>query len=55
MIVRINENAWQPSQVKTMTGLPSEQVLELVDRVEDYLGGWHPSADGDAKWNCSMR
>lgn len=25
-----------------MTGLPSEQVLELVDRVEDYLGGWHP-------------
>ena len=25
-----------------MTGLPSEQVLELADRVEDYLGGWHP-------------
>ena len=26
-----------------MTGLPSEQVLELVDRVEAYLGGWHPA------------
>jgi hypothetical protein len=25
-----------------MTGLLYEQVLELVDRVEDYLGGWHP-------------
>ncbi|MBV9730841.1 MAG: transposase, partial [Pseudonocardiales bacterium] len=25
-----------------MTGLPSEQVLEVVDRVENYLGGWHP-------------
>jgi hypothetical protein len=25
-----------------MTGLEYEQVLELVDRTEDYLGGWHP-------------
>jgi hypothetical protein len=25
-----------------MTGLPYEQVLELVDRLEDYLDGWHP-------------
>ena len=25
-----------------MTGLEYEQVLELVDRIEDYLGGWHP-------------
>jgi len=25
-----------------MTGLAYEQVLELVDRIEDYLGGWHP-------------
>ena len=25
-----------------MTGLSYEQVLELEDRVEDYLGGWHP-------------
>ena len=25
-----------------MTGLPFEQVLELVDRAEDYLGDWHP-------------
>jgi hypothetical protein len=25
-----------------MTGLEYEQVLELEDRVEDYLGGWHP-------------
>jgi len=25
-----------------MTGLVYEQVLELVDRTEDYLGGWHP-------------
>lgn len=25
-----------------MTGLSSEQVLELADRIEDYLGGWHP-------------
>jgi hypothetical protein len=38
----INESAWRPSQVQTMTGLPYEQVLELVDRAEDYLGGWHP-------------
>jgi hypothetical protein len=25
-----------------MTGLEYEQVLELEDRVEGYLGGWHP-------------
>jgi hypothetical protein len=25
-----------------MTGLEYEQVLELVDRIEDYLGCWHP-------------
>jgi DDE superfamily endonuclease len=25
-----------------MTGLEYEQVLELVDRIKDYLGGWHP-------------
>jgi hypothetical protein len=25
-----------------MTGLVYEQVLELVDRTENYLGGWHP-------------
>jgi hypothetical protein len=40
--VRINENTWRPSQVQTRTGLEYEQVLELVDRIEDYLGGWHP-------------
>ena len=26
-----------------MTGLVYEQVLELADRIEDYLGGWHPA------------
>jgi hypothetical protein len=26
-----------------MTGLADEQVLELVDRLEDYLGGWQPA------------
>lgn len=25
-----------------MTGLPVEQVWELADRLEDYLGGWQP-------------
>lgn len=25
-----------------MTGLVYEQVLELVGRIEDYLGSWHP-------------
>jgi hypothetical protein len=38
----INENTWRPSQVQTMTGLEYEQVLELEDQVEGYLGGWHP-------------
>jgi hypothetical protein len=40
--VKINENPWRPSQVQTMTGLEYEQVVELEDRVEGYLGGWHP-------------
>jgi hypothetical protein len=40
--VKINENTWRPSQVQTATGLVYEQVLELAERIEDYLGGWHP-------------
>jgi hypothetical protein len=39
----ISKDTWQPSQVKTMTGLPYEQVAELVDLIEDYLDGWQPS------------
>lgn len=26
-----------------MTGLPEQQVIELVERIEDYLGGWQPT------------
>jgi hypothetical protein len=25
-----------------MTGLVYEQVIELADRIEDYLDGWQP-------------
>lgn len=24
-----------------MTGLPYEQVAELVDLIEEYMGSWH--------------
>jgi hypothetical protein len=40
--VRTNENTWLPSQVQAMTGFPAEQVLELLGRLVDYLGGWQP-------------
>jgi hypothetical protein len=26
-----------------MTGLPEEQVIELAERIEDYLDGWQPA------------
>ena len=26
-----------------MTGLPEEQIIELAQRIEDYLGGWQPA------------
>lgn len=33
-----------------MTGLVYEQVLELADRIEDYLGGWHPARGRRSSW-----
>ena len=41
--MEITENTWRPPQVQAMTGVAYEQVTELVERVEDYLGSWQPS------------
>lgn len=29
--------------MQARTGFPAKQVLELVDWIEDYLGGWQPA------------